>query len=40
MADRNNGKGIDKETFMQYFPLNGLLGDRLFSQFDVKQNGS
>ena len=24
--------GIDKETFLQYFPLNGLLGDRLFAQ--------
>ena len=31
MADRrysptSNGKGIDKDTFLQYFPLNGLLG--------------
>ena len=24
---------------MQYFPLNGLLGERLFAQFDKKQNG-
>ena len=36
LADRSGGKGIDKETFLQYFPLNGLLGDRLFAQFDVK----
>lgn len=26
LAERTNGKGIDKETFLQYFPLNGLLG--------------
>lgn len=39
LADRSNGKGIDKETFLQYFPLNGLLGDRLFAEFDVKGTG-
>jgi len=39
LAERNHGKGIDKETFQQYFPLSGLLGDRLFAQFDVKGNG-
>lgn len=39
MAERNDGKGIDKEIFLQYFPLTGLLGDRLFAQFDVKGNG-
>ena len=39
LADRHNGKGIDKETFLQYFPLNGLLGERLFAQFDVKKAG-
>ena len=26
LAERNGGKGIDKETFLQFFPLNGLLG--------------
>ena len=26
LSDRSGGKGIDKETFLQYFPLNGLLG--------------
>lgn len=31
--------GIDKETFLQYFPLNGLLGERLFAQFDLKKTG-
>jgi len=39
LAERTNGKGIDKETFLQYFPLNGLLGERLFAQFDTKGNG-
>ena len=28
LADRTGGKGIDKETFLQYFPLNGLLGGK------------
>ncbi|CAM9376386.1 unnamed protein product [Chrysoparadoxa australica] len=27
---------IDKETFLQYFPLPGLLGERLFAVFDKK----
>lgn len=39
LADRSNGKGIDKDTFLQYFPLNGLLGERLFVQFDTKKTG-
>ena len=39
LADRSNGKGIDKDTFLQYFPLNGLLGERLFAQFDTKGTG-
>lgn len=39
LAERSNGKGIDKETFLQYFPLSGLLGERLFAQFDTKGNG-
>lgn len=39
LAVRNDDKGIDKEIFLQYFPLTGLLGDRLFAQFDVKGNG-
>ena len=39
LADRNDGKGIDKEIFLQYFPLTGLLGERLFAQFDMKGNG-
>eukprot|EP01033_Poteriospumella_lacustris_P010146 gene10146-7236_t len=39
LADRSNGKGIDKETFLQYFPLHGLLGERLFAQFDSHKRG-
>jgi Ca2+-binding EF-hand superfamily protein len=39
LAERSGGKGIDKETFLQYFPLNGLLGDRLFAQFDSHRTG-
>jgi Ca2+-binding EF-hand superfamily protein len=39
LADRSNGKGIDKETFLQYFPLNGLLGERLYAQFDKRKCG-
>jgi Ca2+-binding EF-hand superfamily protein len=39
LADRSNGKGIDKDTFLQYFPLMGLLGERLFAQFDLKRTG-
>ena len=39
LADRSNGKGIDKDTFLQYFPLNGLLGERLFAEFDTKGGG-
>ncbi|CAM9330850.1 unnamed protein product, partial [Sphacelaria rigidula] len=30
---------IDKETFLQYFPLPGLLGERLFAVFDKKCSG-
>ena len=40
LSDRSDGSGIDKETFLQYFPLNGLLGERLFAQFDNKKTGS
>lgn len=39
LSERSNGKGIDRDTFLQYFPLNGLLGERLFAQFDMKKSG-
>eukprot|EP00052_Salpingoeca_macrocollata_P018866 m.155421 g.155421 ORF g.155421 m.155421 type:complete len:558 (-) comp20807_c9_seq2:1153-2826(-) len=31
---------IDKETFRTYFPLEGLLADRLFHAFDTNHNGT
>jgi len=34
-----DSKYIDKETFLQYFPLPGLLGERLFAVFDRKNVG-
>lgn len=40
LADRSNGKGVDKDTFLQYLPINGLLGERLFVQFDYKKTES
>jgi predicted DNA-binding antitoxin AbrB/MazE fold protein len=36
LSSRNPGIGIDKETFLQYFPLPGLWGERLFYRFDYK----
>lgn len=32
--------GIDKETFLKYIPICGLLGERMFVKFDKKKNGS
>ena len=31
--------GIDRATFAQYFPLQGLLAERLFHAFDTNGNG-
>eukprot|EP00123_Amoebidium_parasiticum_P016944 comp23652_c1_seq1/m.40385 comp23652_c1_seq1/g.40385 ORF comp23652_c1_seq1/g.40385 comp23652_c1_seq1/m.40385 type:complete len:909 (-) comp23652_c1_seq1:101-2827(-) len=39
MARRSPKDTMDKETFLQYFPLNGMLGERLFVAFDHKKNG-
>jgi hypothetical protein len=40
LAERSDPqKGINKETFLQYMPLNGLLGDRLFDTFNTSGNG-
>lgn len=36
LASRSNVDGIDKETFLQYFTLPGLWGERLFRKFDIK----
>ncbi|PHJ18140.1 camk protein kinase [Cystoisospora suis] len=40
LSARSPGPGIDKETFLQYFPLPGLWGERLFQKFDYKGAGS
>ena len=40
LAERSDPqKGVNKETFLQYMPLNGLLGDRLFDVFDTSGDG-
>eukprot|EP00124_Ichthyophonus_hoferi_P005032 Ihof_evm1s647 gene=Ihof_evmTU1s647 len=38
MARRSPKDTMNKETFLQYFPLNGMLGERLFMTFDHKNN--
>lgn len=32
-------KYIDRKTFLHYFPLDGVLADRLFTAFDKDKNG-
>ena len=39
LAQRSPGKTIDKDTFLKFFPLPGLQGNRLFKVFDKKQTG-
>ena len=39
LALRSPDKVIDKGTFLKFFPLPGLLGERLFKVFDRKQTG-
>eukprot|EP00164_Ancoracysta_twista_P000121 GFYU01000177.1.p1 GENE.GFYU01000177.1~~GFYU01000177.1.p1 ORF type:complete len:229 (-),score=50.94 GFYU01000177.1:227-817(-) len=39
LAACSPGKTIDQKTFLEYFPLPGLLGERLFKTFDVKRTG-
>eukprot|EP00743_Colponemidia_sp_Colp-15_P004051 GILK01004370.1.p1 GENE.GILK01004370.1~~GILK01004370.1.p1 ORF type:complete len:931 (+),score=151.79 GILK01004370.1:61-2793(+) len=38
LASRSGGLAIDKETFLKYFPLPGLWGERLFEKFNLKGN--
>ena len=38
LAERSPGKTIDKRTFLSFFPLPGLLGERVWATFDKKQN--
>jgi len=40
LAQRSPGKTIDKETFLKFFPLPGLHGERLFHLFDNKHTGT
>eukprot|EP00918_Siedleckia_nematoides_P011997 GHVU01026354.1.p1 GENE.GHVU01026354.1~~GHVU01026354.1.p1 ORF type:complete len:183 (-),score=37.01 GHVU01026354.1:151-699(-) len=39
LRERSDEAGIDKQTFLQFFPLPGLWGERLFQKFDFKSNG-
>jgi len=39
LAKRSPDKTMSKETFLQYFALPGILGERLFDVFDTKKNG-
>ena len=39
LATRSPGDTVDKITFLRFFPLPGLLGERLFSVFDTKETG-
>ncbi|CEM13189.1 unnamed protein product [Vitrella brassicaformis CCMP3155] len=40
LSSRSGGQFVDKETFLQYFPLPGLWGERLFQRFDYKNIGA
>ncbi|CAK9014363.1 Myosin light chain kinase A (MLCK-A) [Durusdinium trenchii] len=39
LAQRSKGNTMDKETFLKFFPLPGLHGERLFHVFDHKHTG-
>jgi Ca2+-binding EF-hand superfamily protein len=36
LSSRSQGLTVDKVTFLQFFPLPGLWGERLFDKFDKK----
>ena len=38
-AERSKGPTVDKGTFLKVFPLPGILGERLFTLFDVDGSG-
>eukprot|EP00944_MAST-04C_sp_MAST-4C-sp1_P004127 g4127.t1 len=38
-AERSKGPNVDKLTFLRVFPLPGILGERLFTLFDVDGSG-
>lgn len=39
LGSRSGSNYIDKETFLQFFPLPGLWGERLFLKFNFKNTG-
>ena len=39
LAKRSPDETMSKETFLQYFALPGILGERLFAVFDKKKDG-
>ncbi|ANQ08114.1 Asparagine-rich protein [Plasmodium coatneyi] len=39
LGSRSASNQIDKETFLQFFPLPGLWGERLFLKFNFKNTG-
>lgn len=39
LSERSNYLGINKQTFLKYIPMNGVLGERLFLQFDKENTG-
>eukprot|EP00742_Colponemidia_sp_Colp-10_P002797 GILJ01002991.1.p1 GENE.GILJ01002991.1~~GILJ01002991.1.p1 ORF type:complete len:769 (+),score=114.17 GILJ01002991.1:198-2504(+) len=36
----SGNQSLNKETFLKYFPLPGMLGERLYAVFDKDKNGS
>jgi Ca2+-binding EF-hand superfamily protein len=36
LSRRSEGNLVDKVTFLQFFPLPGLWGERLFNKFDTQ----
>lgn len=39
LSERSDHMGVCKQTFLKYIPMNGLLGERLFLQFDREDTG-
>ena len=39
LSERSNYMGISKQIFLKYIPMNGILGERLFLQFDKDNTG-
>eukprot|EP00357_Protocruzia_adherens_P016342 CAMPEP_0115019946 /NCGR_PEP_ID=MMETSP0216-20121206/29784_1 /TAXON_ID=223996 /ORGANISM="Protocruzia adherens, Strain Boccale" /LENGTH=753 /DNA_ID=CAMNT_0002391589 /DNA_START=207 /DNA_END=2468 /DNA_ORIENTATION=+ len=38
LAARSDGNTMNKETFLQFIQMPGMWGERLFSEFDIKEN--